>query len=140
MALFSTTSGEAQKLQNSLWMLAEGRQSRKAFWKNHREGRDSSCGELGRNLGDRGLEVSAQHLSESPPDQKMVGTSPQKEGWSVPCSLCFTGLNLGALGVSKTLGRTLCAAFPNTPLLSVWMKLLLPGAQPARKQVDKRGG
>lgn len=37
------------------------------------------------------------------------------------------------------MGRTLCAAFPNTPLLSAWVKLLLPEAQPARKQVGKRG-
>lgn len=34
------------------------------------------------------------------------------------------------------MGRTLCAAFPNTSLLFVWMKLLLPGAPGAREVAE----
>lgn len=50
--LFSTTSDETRRSCRTASMLAEGRQSRKTFQKNHREGSDSSCGELSVRLGE----------------------------------------------------------------------------------------
>lgn len=71
-------------MQNSLLMLAEGRQSRKTM---ERAGSDSSCAELSVRLGEAlekevwKCQLSTQkETGESPPEQKLVKTNPQKAG------------------------------------------------------------
>lgn len=122
-----TSSGESRRSCRTALMLAGGRQSRKTFQKNHREAAGEAVVRLGEALEPEvwkcQLSTCETETAENPPKIQLVRTRLECSMQPV-CHWIETR--------SEFWAEPLCAAFPNTPLHPAWMKLLLPGAQPAR--------